>query len=56
MEIMGRFSLKYSNVKVGYDLLKEEDEFVRKTFDLAQSISNSKEKKPIVFFDEFGDL
>ncbi|MFH0709191.1 MAG: hypothetical protein V2A75_03200 [Pseudomonadota bacterium] len=58
MEIMGRFSLEYSDVKVGYDLLKEEDEneLVRKTFDLAQSISLSKGKKLIAFFDEFGDL
>lgn len=58
MEIMGRFSLEYGDVKVGYDLLKEEDEneLVRKTFDLAQSISVSKGKKLIAFFDEFGDL
>lgn len=58
MEIMGKFSLEYGDVKVGYDLLKEEDEneLVRKTFDLAQSISISKGKKLIAFFDEFADL
>ena len=58
MEIMGKFSLEYGDVKVGYDLLKEDDEneLVRKTFDLAQSISLSKGKKLIAFFDEFGDL
>jgi AAA+ ATPase superfamily predicted ATPase len=58
LDIMGRFTIEYNDLKMGYDLLKEQDEneLVRKTFALAQSVAQSKKKRMIVFFDEFGDL
>lgn len=58
LDIMSLFSIEYDNVKVGYDLLREqeESELVRKTFQLAQNTAQTKKKKMIVFFDEFGDL
>jgi len=58
LDLMSRFSIEYNELKIGYDLLKEQDEneLIKKTFELAQNTAESKNKKLIVFFDEFGDL
>lgn len=58
VDLMSRFSLETHDIKIGYDLLREQDEeeLVKRTLELPERFALKHEKKMIVFFDEFGDL
>lgn len=58
MELMSRFSLEISDIKTGFDILKEtdENELIRKSLNFAEEFTKKHGKKAVVFFDEFGDL
>lgn len=58
LDMASRFSLEVQDIKLGYDVLKEDDEntLIQRTFELAEIFSNRFHKKAIVFFDEFGDM
>jgi len=58
LDIASRFSLEVQDIKLGYDVLKEDDEsiLIQKTFELTEIFANRFHKKAIVFFDEFGDM
>lgn len=58
VDLMSRINLEAYDVKVGYDLLREQDEdaLVKKTLELPELFATKHGKKMIVFLDEFGDL
>jgi len=58
VDMMSRINLEAYDIKVGYDLLREqnEDMLVKKTLELPELFATKHGKKMILFFDEFGDL
>jgi uncharacterized protein len=58
VDMMSRFNIEAAEIKIGYNLLREqdEDELVKKTLELPELFAQKHGKKMIVFFDEFGDL
>jgi len=57
-DILSRFKLELEDVKIGYDILKEQDEneMINKAFSLTEIFAKKHKKKMVVFFDEFGDI
>lgn len=58
VDLMSRLNLEAYDIKLGYDLLREqnENELVKKTLELPELFAKKHNKKMIMFFDEFGDL
>ncbi|MCX6053134.1 MAG: hypothetical protein NTZ60_11595 [Campylobacterales bacterium] len=58
MDMLSRLNIEASEIKLGFDLLREADdnELVKKTLTFTEEFAQKHDKKAIVFFDEFGDL
>ncbi len=58
LDMLSRFSVEASDIKVGFDLLKESDEneLVKKTLNFTEEFADKHGRRAVVFFDEFGDL
>jgi len=60
LSFIDKFSLSYEieGIKIGYEIFRENDEnkFIEKTFNFANTFAKLHKKKMLVFFDEFGDI
>lgn len=58
LDMLSRFNLDNEFVSIGYDILREPDEseMLKRAFGLPEMFAKQRNKKAVVFIDEFGEL